>query len=461
MTSGEKNSWLTGRVLLVGDSRANYLKSTPSPHWNTRVDYAYQNGAQLDDLITLIDAHLTLEHQVLVVLGLLCDETRLYSFPLPGGHAITLVRSRESKPVPSMLTTLEIAHKKWRTAYPQLLIIWTIPYYIDLYGHNMNLLDGVTERADTTAVSYDASFRFVTYIAQLKTQWMSKLPSIPFLSLNGTLFCSHGVHLLSSFAGNPEEYKFPPNQLLDGVHPSPAMTERIWSLLEATASLICRQRNPPVHPLIRAPEAAVTVSNEDPFIPMPVPPLAEKTTYKHTGQGKKSWRSRKTFYSRNRGSASHCPAAGPRNSQQKRTYVHEKRLPYNTGKPIQITAGQRYGNLSWRAKPIGEAAASSPSTSGSRGPLIPQSNWHRYQRELLEAQTENQICSAREQIEAEAEVATILRQRGIATLRAGYVPFANQISDRWLDATVARLNQPPVTAVTAHIDLANLVEPDL
>ncbi|CAF3483393.1 unnamed protein product, partial [Rotaria socialis] len=218
---------------------------------------------------------------------------------------------------------------------------------------------------------------------------------------------------------------------------------------------------PPVHPLIRAPEAAATASNEDPPIPMPVPQPAERIAYKHVGQGKRSWRSRKTFYSRNRGSAPHCQAAGPQYSQPKRAYVQEIRPPYNTGKPIQITADQRYGNLSWRAKPVGEAATSSPSTSGSRGPLIPLSNWHRYQRELLEAQTENQIRSAREQIEAEAEVATILRQRGIATLRAGYVPFANRISDRWLDATVARINQPPVTAVTAHIDLANLVEPDL
>ena len=69
--------WSSGRVLIAGDSRVRRLQSSKDPQLSKNVDFIFQGGILINDLVELVDINLTSEHKVLIIMWFIGDHRRV------------------------------------------------------------------------------------------------------------------------------------------------------------------------------------------------------------------------------------------------------------------------------------------------------------------------------------------------------------------------------------------------
>ncbi|CAF3425364.1 unnamed protein product [Rotaria socialis] len=128
--------WSEGRILIAGDSRVRRLMSDPDPILAEKVDYAFEGGVLIKDLVSLVEDNLTDHHKVIILFGMIGDEVQKYLHYVSVHDTVSMIRSKECDASESIITVVKACSAKWISLRSERIVLWTIPHYIDYVSHN-------------------------------------------------------------------------------------------------------------------------------------------------------------------------------------------------------------------------------------------------------------------------------------------------------------------------------------
>ncbi|CAF2066929.1 unnamed protein product, partial [Rotaria magnacalcarata] len=229
--------WSEGRILIAGDSRVRRLMDNPDSVLDEKIDYAFQPGILVDELVDLVDGNLNEHHSIIILVGMIGDEIQKYVHHVSDGSSVNLFRSKECDATEKILIAVKAASDKWSSRKTGRMVMWTIPHYVDYVAYNSGKL-GKFDSDESYEISLDSSRRFVNYVTRLKLRWVSSCPEVPFCLLNRVLFSGkRAVELYNSFSAvSAKDYIFPNHLLTDGLHPSVQMVKSLWKFLHKSVS---------------------------------------------------------------------------------------------------------------------------------------------------------------------------------------------------------------------------------
>ncbi|CAF3722563.1 unnamed protein product [Rotaria socialis] len=109
-------------------------QSTSFPLQN--VDVVVKNGISILELIESVKENLRDEHRIVILVAFYGDITCIVKQPIPGNVFASLVKGLPEHPATKVLELASIAHAEWQSSRSDRLIIWTLPYYVDLACYN-------------------------------------------------------------------------------------------------------------------------------------------------------------------------------------------------------------------------------------------------------------------------------------------------------------------------------------
>ncbi|CAF3410024.1 unnamed protein product [Rotaria socialis] len=444
----QPENWNLGRVLIAGDSRVRRLQSSKDPQLSKNVDFIFQGGVLISDLVELVDRNLTAEHKVIIIMGFIGDEIMKYLHPIADNDAITLLRSRESNPSENIIKCVKEAHSKWMALDSNRVIVWTVPYYIDYAVYNSSKM-GEFEDEESLAISYDSSVRFVNYIALLRRQWATCIPNIVYSQLNKVLFGErrHAVLFKSFGSTYGEDFKFPTKVLSDGVHPSASMARAIWKFLHASVGVVASKAE------VAESVAVVLNTNES------VPSTSQGIFPTHVQRGairKSDWKGKRD--------ASQKPYSTPRiKVQSYQQPVHSRLVDLRSGEELEELIEEYpvgdFGNISWKASSpnMTPSTSSGRSSRTSKRPGFSSWSWDYHRRVVADAKAACFTKGVVQQIYAEADLADIIRQGGLKTAKEGLIDSISAAQKHWSEKGLAKLNAPHPDAKLIQKDIVELL----
>ncbi|CAF2038272.1 unnamed protein product [Rotaria magnacalcarata] len=484
ITNGDGN-----RILLVGDSRVRRLMNAPCEKFiGQEIDYAIENGVEIVDLITQVDAHLLPDHSILIIVALLGDATTLTKHTRSETESVSLVRGQVGQPATRVLELAAAAHVRWQASRPDRVIVWTLPYFLDLVTYNSFLWKAELPEELLTE-SLDASQKFVHYVNQLQFKWIEIMPKgVRYRHMNDTLFHGTSQSLIYKFKFLSKYFVFPSGSLCDGLHPSPRFTEKLWRFLErAVKGLpLSTQHTPITAPPNETPSASTLqpligklsikdrlwsstpVLNQGSFRGPP------SNKWKGKGRGK-GQRPAPYYTSPQQGSYYAPPAV----SAPHQVWAANKtaKLPcypdfspkfvlpppslFNS--PLQSPSTElveeedtdRYGSVSWKATP---AVQKNP--LGTVQFSLPHEwSWASHLAMIKKVEGQCVSVDAAHQRIARGKAAQLMRERGLEEMRTGMNSSFNIMSSTWGHGTMFSLSNPPPQLTTLAPDAQGLLPP--
>ncbi|CAF3392122.1 unnamed protein product, partial [Rotaria socialis] len=101
--------WSEGRILIAGDSRVRRLTDNPDTALDKKIDYAFQPGILVDDLVDLVDGNLNEHHSIIILIGMIGDEIQKYVHHVSDGSSVNLFRSKECDATEKILISVKAA----------------------------------------------------------------------------------------------------------------------------------------------------------------------------------------------------------------------------------------------------------------------------------------------------------------------------------------------------------------
>ncbi|CAF2142322.1 unnamed protein product [Rotaria magnacalcarata] len=436
--------WSQGRVLVVGDSRVRRLCGTPDPVLATNVDYAFEGGVLIHDLVTLVDNNIEDHHNIVIIVGFIGDETERYLHKISDEETVTLIRSKECNPCDHIIETVQSAHASWVALKPGRMILWSLPYYVDFATHNSGKM-GECDMGDVLAISHDSSYRFVQFITRLKLQWVTSLPDIPFCQLNRVLFAGKNFRsLFNSFgAVSGENYRFPTRLLTDGLHPSAQLVREMWKFFHVTVS--------DLHDKLSGRTLVTLPPSETSANKLAIPAKPKKVYVKSGGSEKRKFKGNNNPYVYKKinlfpqKAAVHTRLSDHRDEDLGEEIIEEEPVEY-------------FENRSWKAPQ--KPSTSSSYHSAPLGNVLPgptQWSWGYHKRMVAETKLAVYTKGVQEQAWAEGRLATIIREKGLRAAKEGDLETVNIASKKWMEKLHNKMNAPHPQAKLLQDDINALL----
>ncbi|CAF4347024.1 unnamed protein product, partial [Rotaria magnacalcarata] len=148
--------WSEGRILIAGDSRVRRLMDNPDSVLDEKIDYAFQPGILVDELVDLVDGNLNEHHSIIILVGMIGDEIQKYVHHVSDGSSVNLFRSKECDATEKILIAVKAASDKWSSRKTGRMVMWTIPHYVDYVAYNSGKL-GKFDSDESYEISLDST----------------------------------------------------------------------------------------------------------------------------------------------------------------------------------------------------------------------------------------------------------------------------------------------------------------
>ncbi|CAF2087476.1 unnamed protein product, partial [Rotaria magnacalcarata] len=433
--------WSEGRILIAGDSRVRRLMSNPDPTLAEKVDYAFDGGVLINDLVTLVDSNLNDHHKVIILFGMVGDEVQRYIHYVTTESSVNLIRSKECDASEQILLVVKAATAKWIEEKNDRIVLWSIPHYVDYVTFNAGKV-GEYDAGESLEISLDSSRRFVNYVTRLKLRWVSECPEVPFCLLNRVLFAGRqSKNLYNSFSAvSAVNYQFPANRLTDGLHPSVQLAKDMWNFLHKSISEVHDKRTG--RKLITAPLSSPSSVKKGKD--------ANKTTSfkvqhpKHgKQQSKKPYLPRKIDLSKMQSSV-HARLSHPREDNEFEELLEEESLG-------------SFRNLSWKASTSGKSQSTSKMAPLGYVQKSQPWSWSYHNQRINAVKTEVYTQGLESQKRAEGRLADIICDRGLKLAEQGQFDTVNAASRSWLTNLHSEMNAPAPGAKLVQKEMAALL----
>ncbi|CAF2066079.1 unnamed protein product [Rotaria magnacalcarata] len=418
--------------------------SNPDLALSKKVDFAFEGGIMIKDLVTLVEDNLNDHHKVVILMGMVGDEVQKYVHHLTADSSVNLIRSKECDASEQILNIVKIFSAKWMGLRSDRIVLWSIPHYVDYVSYNAGKL-GEYEAGDSLKISLDSSQRFVNYVGRLKLRWVADIPEVPFCLLNRVLFTGRrSTEQFNSFgAVSALDYKFPTHLLTDGLHPTVQLTGDIWRFLHKSVS--------DVHDKLTGKKKIITSPITS--IPSSSKKGKAKTGGSFKSQPSRSWKpqERNPYVPKKINlSKLQFPSVQSRLSQPQGNDETEEFLDEGS------VGG--YSNLSWRASSSRQKGQNNPKIA----PLgfIQQSHpwsWSLHNQRINAVKTEVYTQGLESQKRAEGRLADIIRDRGLKLAEQGQFDTVNAASRSWLTNLHSEMNSPAPGAKLVQKEMAKLL----
>lgn len=190
----------------------------------------FQRGVNIDSLIEMANDSLQRNDQaeILVLVGVHCDLTDLEKWSQDDTYSCMIPKNIDVEQLVKKMVTATIG---WENKFPNLLIIWTLPYIPNFQRYNQ-------QRTSRSAIEYHLEeeifsrycSQFLTTIQQITSLWW-KLTGISLFHMNRLYPRVKSVHRIpkkldsSAYDG----------ETTDGLHPGPRTAKYFWLDLMAFA----------------------------------------------------------------------------------------------------------------------------------------------------------------------------------------------------------------------------------
>ena len=430
----QSDFWSEGRILIAGDSRVRRLMSNSDPVLSKKVDYAFEGGVLIDDLVVLVNDNLNDLHKVIILFGMIGDEMHKYIHHVSPEISVSLIRSKECDASEKILTTVKESSAKWMSLRSDRMVVWMIPHYVDYLSYNEGKL-GEYDIGDALEISLESSRRFVDYITRLKLRWVAENSEVPFGLLNRVLFAGRKAKpLYNSFgAVSAADYKFPLNLLTDGLHPTSQFAKEIWQFLHKTVS-----------------ESHERLSGRRSIIaPSESTSEGSQRTVKLPSNKRGKFQFQKPY----------VPKRIKLDTQKSSVYSRLSQ-PTEEEEYSNLSYEEPSGsfrNLSWKSPSISSHHTTKAAPIGYVQRGLPSWSWALHNQRINAVKVEVYTQGLESQKRAEGRLADIIRDRGLKAAEQGQFDTVNAASRSWLKNLHSEMNSPAPDAKLVQKEIAKLL----
>ena len=204
---------------MIGDERTKNYK------WNEynmfpSQEFKHVANANVKSLCQYIDHHINGSYDLVLIFAFHYDLCH-FQYDSKFGYEKMVLSLRKEFKEKEILSTVIHYHQQWKTNYPDVFVIWTLPFPPDFYGWNHEVIKNFPNQRQNIFDQHEFTKRYYEHVRALSHMWHKQVPDIPVFPLNDVLFM-YKSHYKKTFQKKGEPM-YPAGFIADNMVPSSMM----------------------------------------------------------------------------------------------------------------------------------------------------------------------------------------------------------------------------------------------